>query len=67
MLTQLCLAQVAVALVRRVGGAGSAATRAELFAKHVHDAWGVGDACGSGILLLVAVDDRQARPYDALR
>jgi hypothetical protein len=54
--------QVAVAVVKSVGGAGSAATRAERFAKAVHDSWGVGDACGSGILLLVATEDRQARP-----
>ena len=53
-----CL-QVAVAVVRHAGGRGSRETRAERLAKGAHDAWGVGDACGSGLLLLVAVDDRQ--------
>ena len=54
-------AQVAVVVVGHAGGTGSAASRAERLAKGLHDAWGVGDACGSGILLLVAVEDRQAR------
>ncbi len=55
-------AQVAVAVVRRAGGSGGAASRAERLAKGLHDAWGVGDACGSGVVLLLAVEDRQARP-----
>ncbi len=53
--------QVAVVVVRHAGGPGARETRAERLAKGAHDAWGVGDACGSGIVLLVAVDDRQVR------
>lgn len=52
--------QVAIAVMRSAGGHGSREDRAESLAKGLHDAWGVGDACGSGLLLLVAVDDRQA-------
>jgi len=51
--------QLSAVLVRRAGGAGSAALRAERLARGLHDAWGVGDACGSGALLLVALDERQ--------
>jgi hypothetical protein len=51
--------QVALALVRRAGGTGSAASRVERLARRVHNSWGVGDACGSGVLVLIAVDDRQ--------
>ena len=51
--------EVALAVVRRAGGSGSAAARAERLAKRLHDSWGVGDKCGSGVLVLIAVDDRQ--------
>lgn len=47
--------------MRSAGGHGSREDRAEKLAKGLHDVWGVGDACGSGLLLLIAVDDRQAR------
>lgn len=53
--------EVALAVVRRAGGAGSAAARAERLAKKAHDTWGVGDKCGSGVVIFVAVDDRQVR------
>ena len=53
--------ELAVAVVRRAGGGGSAALRAERLARGLHDSWGVGDACGSGLVLLVAVEDRQVR------
>ena len=51
--------QVALALVRRAGGTGSAASRVERLARRVHNNWGVGDTCGSGVLVLIAVEDRQ--------
>ena len=60
-------AQVAVAVMRRAGGRGSREDRTERLAKGLHDAWGVGDACGSGLLLLVAVDDRQVRAMPLVR
>jgi uncharacterized membrane protein YgcG len=50
---------LAVAVVRSAGGAGSDSLRAERLARGLHDSWGVGDACGSGALLLVAVEDRE--------
>ncbi len=40
-----------------------AAQQAEAFARQLHGAWGVGRAgCDDGVLLLLSVQDRQARP-----
>lgn len=52
--------EVAVAVVRHAGGTGPRETRVAALAKGLHDAWGVGDACGSGLLLLLSLEDRQA-------
>lgn len=51
--------QVAIALMRHVGGSGGPDARAKKMAMHVHDTWGVGDTSGSGILLMFAIGDRQ--------
>lgn len=51
--------QVAVAVLRHVAGPGDLAARAEAFARATHDAWGVGDECGAGVLVLFAIGDRQ--------
>eukprot|EP00191_Tetraselmis_sp_GSL018_P010159 CAMPEP_0177596786 /NCGR_PEP_ID=MMETSP0419_2-20121207/11325_1 /TAXON_ID=582737 /ORGANISM="Tetraselmis sp., Strain GSL018" /LENGTH=540 /DNA_ID=CAMNT_0019088835 /DNA_START=174 /DNA_END=1792 /DNA_ORIENTATION=- len=57
-------AQVAVAVVKsmdRSFRAGkSAGTAARLFAKGLHDSWGVGSAeCNNGVVLFLSVEDRQ--------
>ncbi len=40
----------------------SAAAQAAVFAKHLHDTWGVGDAaCNNGVLFLLAIQERQVR------
>lgn len=55
-------AQVAVAVMRTmdVPSGQDAAAEAQLFAKALHDAWGVGlRECNNGVLLLLSVDDRQ--------
>jgi len=37
-----------------------AGTQAAVFAKHLHNAWGVGDAaCNNGVVLLLAIEERQ--------
>ena len=55
--------QVAIALRRTLGtkgGLASSAVAAATEARRLHDEWGVGHAaCGDGILLLLALDDRQ--------
>ena len=54
--------QVAVAVMESmaVPEGESPAAQAASFAKALHDAWGVGDAaCNNGVLLLLAVQDRQ--------
>lgn len=53
--------QVAVALMQKMQNPGSdASASAERFAKALHDAWGVGhQACNNGVLLFLAVQDRQ--------
>ena len=53
--------EVAVAILARVDGTSEAAARVEKFAVALHDKWGVGGRCGGGALLVVSVDDRQAR------
>jgi Modulator of levamisole receptor-1 len=57
-------AEVFVAVVNRVGGSGPPEKRAESFARALHDRFGVG-SCGSGVVLLLAVEDRQVRLRDA--
>lgn len=57
--------QVAVAVVQRMQMAPASipADVAENFATELHDRWGVGDAaCHNGVLLLLAVQDRQVLP-----
>lgn len=58
----LPLHQVAVALMRKmaVPPGEPAAAQAQIFARSLHDAWGVGDAaCNNGVLLLLSIEDRQ--------
>jgi hypothetical protein len=55
-------AQVAVALMRKmnIGFFGSADQAAANMAEALHNTWGVGlKECDNGVLLLLAVDDRQ--------
>ena len=55
-------AQVAVALMESMqpSSGKSTAERAEIFAKDLHNRWGVGQkGCDDGVLLLLAVNDRQ--------
>lgn len=62
-------AQVAVAVMQRmaVPEGESATAQAKVFAKALHDKWGVGDAaCNNGVLLLLSVQDRQVRAPAAL-
>lgn len=48
--------QMAIALMLHL----PSSTSAEKYAKSLHDVWGVGDAaCDNGILLLIAIEDRQ--------
>jgi uncharacterized membrane protein YgcG len=50
--------EMAIILVRCIAGGTEAAV--EAFAKGAMDAWGVGDpSCNNGIVLVIAVDDRQ--------
>lgn len=54
--------QVAVALVDKMQlqKGRTAAEQAEVFAKSLHNTWGVGDAtCNSGLVLFLSRDDRQ--------
>ena len=54
--------QVAVAVMRKmeVPAGATPAQAAHDFAKALHERWGVGDAaCNNGVLLLLAVEDRQ--------
>lgn len=53
------VAQVAVAIMRHISGPASNEAKAELMARQLHDKWGVGDGCGSGVLMLFATGDRQ--------
>lgn len=53
-------AEVLVAVVESVEGSGSAPARAQAFARGLHDRFGVG-TCGSGVVFLVSVMDRQVR------
>ena len=56
--------QVAVALMQamQLQAGRSAAEQAQAFAQQLHGAWGVGRAgCDDGVLLLLSVQDRQAR------
>lgn len=50
---------MAVAILRHIAGPDDVKAKAELMAKQLHDSWGVGDACGSGVLMLFAIGDRQ--------
>lgn len=56
--------QVAVALLNRMVRMGMPKEQvAELFAKQLHNRWGVGHpACNNGVLLLLSVEDRQVCP-----
>ena len=64
-------AQVAAAVMRRMAvlPGKDPGEAARLFAKALHDAWGVGDAaCNNGVLLLLSIDDREVgvcRPCSA--
>ena len=54
--------QIGVAVLNRMRSDSdeSVAERAEKFAKHLHDSWGVGNAgCDDGALLLISTGDRQ--------
>lgn len=54
--------KVAIAVMRRmqVAPGGDEGHTAQTFAKQLHDEWGVGDkACNNGVLLLLAVENRQ--------
>lgn len=55
---------MAVALLNRMVRMGMPKEQvAELFAKRLHNRWGVGHpACNNGVLLLLSVEDRQVCP-----
>lgn len=58
-------AEMLVVVVDKVaGGRGDAATAAA-FARGLHDRLGVG-TCGSGVVLMVSVQDRQVRGYEEI-
>lgn len=60
------LPQVAVAVMQwmAVPAGEDPAEAARLFAKALHNEWGVGDAaCNNGVLLLLSIDDRQVRRH----
>jgi len=51
--------QVAVALVEKMTFSGSKKEAAEVFARGLHDVWGVGDKeCQNGVLYFISVNDR---------
>jgi hypothetical protein len=54
--------EIFVAAVKKVDGSGSKAQRVEEFARGLHDRFGVG-TCGSGVVLVISVDDRQVLFY----
>jgi hypothetical protein len=59
--------EMLVVVVDKVAGRGDSATRAAAFARGLHDRLGVG-TCGSGVVLMVSVQDRQVRgPREFLR
>lgn len=54
--------EIMAVIVDQVQGTGDAATKVAAFTKGIHARFGVGDAvCGSGVVLVVSVNDRQVR------
>lgn len=58
--------QIAVLIIERMASGykrlNDASSRAQHFARDIHDSWGVGDAaCENGVMVFVAVEDRQVQ------